>query len=97
MSKVIQVLEQMANDASLQSEQAIAQLLATADVNAEQAEAIINKNITSLERQLDVCPDVVCIILPAEDDEEEDEDEEKNDDNEDKDSTEETSNFAIGF
>ena len=91
MSKVIQVLEQMGSDANLQNEQAIEQLLATTEVNAEQAEAIINKDVTSLERQLDVCPDVVCFILPAEDDEEE------KDDDKDEDSTEETSHRVIGF
>ena len=87
MSKVIQVLEQMGSDGNCQSEQAIDQLLATTEVNAEQAEAIINKDVTSLERQLDVCPDIVCIILPADDEEGEGED----------DSTEETSNNVIGF
>ena len=92
MTKVIQVLEQMANDASLQTEQAIEQLLTTTEVDAEQAEAIISKDVTSLERQLDVCPDIVCLILPAEDD-----DEEKDDDKDDDDSAEETSNIVIGF
>ena len=78
MSKIIQVLEQMANDASLQNEQAIAQLLATTDVNTEQAEAITNKDITSLERQLDVCPDIYCLLVPAEDDEPAEDDSEEN-------------------
>ena len=91
MSKVIQVLEQMASDASLQSEQAIEELLATTAVNAEQVEAIINKDVISLERQLDVRPDIVCFVAPAED-----EDEEK-DDKDDENSTEETNNRVIGF
>lgn len=91
MSKVIQVLEQMGSDASLQSEQAIEQLLTAAEVNVEQAEAIISKDVISLERQLDVCPDIVCLIVPAEDD---DENEEKDDNT---DSSEETSNSVIGF
>ena len=80
MSKVIQVLEQMGNDASLQSEQAIEQLLATAEVNAEQAQAIINKDTIMLERQLDVCPDIVCLLVPAEDDEKEEGDEKEESD-----------------
>jgi hypothetical protein len=86
MTKTIQVLAQMASDASLQTEQAIEQLLSTAKVNAEQAEAIINKDITTLERQLDVRPDIVCFVAPAEDD-----------DNEKDDSTEETNQSVIGF
>lgn len=91
MSKVIQVLAQMGSDASLQSEEAIKQLLSATEVDAEQAEAIVNKDITSLERQLDVCPDIVCVIVPAEDDDE------KEDDKEDDDSAEETSNRVVGF
>lgn len=92
MSNVIQVLEQMGSDAKLQSEQntqAIVQLLATNEIDTEQAEAILNKDITSLERQLDVRPDIVCLIVPADD--------EQDGDNDENDSTEETSNFAIGF
>ena len=92
MSNVIQVLAQMGSDASLQheqseqSEQAIEQLLITAEVNAEQTEAIIHNDVTSLERQLEVRPDIVCSVHPAEDD----------DDKED-DSNEETSIRVIGF
>lgn len=95
MTKVIQVLEQMGSDAAFQnkqSEQAIEQLLTTAEVEAEQAEAIINKDIISLERQLDVCPDIVCFVLPADDDDENGDDKENEDD-----STKETSNTVIGF
>lgn len=87
MSNVIQVLAQMGSDADLQSEQAIAQLLTTAEVNIDQAEAIINKDAITLECQLDVRPDIVCYIAPPEDDEEE----------EDEDSSEEKSINVIGF
>ena len=92
MNNTIRVLEQMGSDASLQTqqnEQAIGQLLTTAEVDAEQAEAIINKDIISLERQLDVRLEIVCGVLPADDDEDEEKDDE--------DSTEETSNRVIGF
>jgi len=94
MSKVIQVLAQMGSDAIFQSEQseeAITSLLAATELDTEITEAITTKDIISLERQLDVCPDVVCFILPAEDDEEE------KDDDKDEDSTEETSHRVIGF
>jgi hypothetical protein len=92
MSNVIQALTQMGSDASLQIEknqQAIVQLLITTEVDAEQAEAIINKDITLLERQLDVRLNMVCGVAPAEDDDEEEGD--------DKDSSEEISNQVIGF
>lgn len=94
ISKVIQVLEQMGSDATFQnkqSEQAIERLLTATEVNAEQAEAIINKDIISLEHQLDVCPDIVCFVLPADDDENGDDKENEDD------STKETSNTVIGF
>lgn len=91
MSNVIQVLAQMGCDAALQSEEAIANLLQTTELNAELTEAIESKDIISLERQLDVRPDIVCTIATPEGDE--DEDESENDDE----SAEETSNYAIGF
>jgi hypothetical protein len=71
MSKVIQVLEAMAQLSNAD----VAQLVAQEDITAKQAEAIINKDVTSLERQLDVCPDIVCFLLPAEDEEKETESE----------------------
>jgi RecA/RadA recombinase len=86
MNKTINALEQMGSDANLQSEQAIEQLLIATEVNAEQAEAIINQDISSLELQLDVRLDMVCGVVPAEDDEEQEDD-----------STEETSNRVAGF
>ena len=92
MTKAIQVLEQMANDASLQNPQATEQLLIDNNIEESIAAAIINKDVISLERQLDVRPDIVCFVAPAEDD-----DEEKDDDNGDTDSSEETSNHVIGF
>jgi hypothetical protein len=64
MSKVIQVLEAMAQLSNAD----VARLVAQADITEEQAEAIINKDVTSLERQLDICPDVYCLFFPAEDD-----------------------------
>ena len=75
MSKTIQLLAQMASDSSLQTKKAIETLLASVDIDNEQSEAIITKNVTSLERQLDICPDFYCAVMPAEDDEDEDEDE----------------------
>lgn len=94
MSKIIQALEQIGNDAKLQNEQAIEQWLVTTELEADQAETIINKDIISLERQLDVCPDVVCIILPAEDD---DDDDKKGDDDDENEPIEKTSYSVIGF
>lgn len=69
MSKVIEVLAQMASDTSLQSNKAIEALLASSEINSELSSAIIEKDITSLERQLDIQKDIVCFMIPAEDDE----------------------------
>ncbi len=71
MSKVIQVLAEMASDSNLHGEKAINDLLISHEINIEQSRAVITKDITSLERQLDICPDIVCIIVPAEDEEKE--------------------------
>lgn len=87
MSKIINVLEQMGRNTNYQNEDTINNLLATAELDIEISAAIINKDITSLEHQLDVRPDVVCMILPAEDDEGDEGD----------DSTEITNYRVIGF
>ena len=81
MSKVIQVLAQMASDSSLQNKIAVEALLTIEEINAEQSAAIITQDVTSLERQLDICPDIVCIFAPAKDDDSEEEKEEEEDDN----------------
>jgi hypothetical protein len=77
----------MSRDTNYQSEDAINNLLAAAQLDTEITTAIINKDVITLERQLDVRTDIVCMILPAEDDE----------DNEDNDSTEITNYHVIGF
>lgn len=69
MNNVIQVLELMASDSSFQNEQAVEALLKAAEINTEQSEAVITQDVISLERQLDICPDFVCAMVPAEDDE----------------------------
>ena len=65
MSKVIQVLEAMAQLPHAEIEKLVTQ----ANITADQAEAILNKDVTSLERQLDICPEIICFFVPAEDDE----------------------------
>ena len=74
MTTVIETLSQIASDASIQSAEDITQLLNDNKIDEEIANSIITKDVTSLERQLDVCPDIVCFVAPAEDDDEESED-----------------------
>lgn len=69
MSKVIQVLAQMANRADLQSEQSIKTFVTSAEISAEQSEAIVTKDLTYLEHQLSISRDIICFLVPAEDDE----------------------------
>jgi len=89
MTSIIQALAQMGQDASLQNDSAIEQWLTTTGLDEQLATAIVNKDIITLERQLDVCPDVVCIILSPDEDDDENEDED--------DSTEETNQRAVGL
>ena len=76
MSNVIQLLERLGQDASLQEPTDLNAVIAEADLNEELKQALLTKNTVSLEKQLDVCPDIVCVQIPAED-EEDDEDKEE--------------------
>ncbi len=92
MSNVIQVLEKMGSDATLQNKDAIQTLLASTELETEMTQAIASEDVTSLAHQLDVCPDIVCIIHAPDDD-----DKEKEEEDDDKDSTEESNQIVIGF
>jgi hypothetical protein len=83
MSKIIEILALMGQEANIDIEN----LLAKTDININQSKAILNKDVTALERQLDICPDIKCFIIPAENDEPSDEEESEND----------TTSTAIGF
>jgi hypothetical protein len=67
MNKIIEALDSIASNAKFNSSITIQELMKSMDVNEEQAKAIQNKNISSLKRQLDICPDIYCILFPAED------------------------------
>ncbi|NQZ82589.1 MAG: hypothetical protein HRT52_16390 [Colwellia sp.] len=69
MSKIMQVLEQLGQDANLQSQESIENYLTIIELEKELTTALVNKDVSSLERSLDVCPDIVCIIATPEDDE----------------------------
>ncbi|AAZ25858.1 hypothetical protein [Colwellia psychrerythraea] len=88
MSKVIKALEKMGQDSSLDNELAITLLLTSLKINTNQIESIINNDIASLKQELDICPDIKCFIIPAEDDDET---------NDEQESADESNNLAIGF
>lgn len=74
MNPTIQFLAQMGSDAMLQAADAVNHAELPAHINA----MIQANDIQALKAELDVVPDVVCILLPAEDEEETKEKEEDN-------------------
>ncbi|RTR29717.1 hypothetical protein [Shewanella atlantica] len=82
MSNVIELLERMGQDASLQTQQSFEKAILESELTSELKQSLINRDDISLKRELDVCPDVVCIFLPAEDEKpNEDSDEDEKTDN----------------
>lgn len=77
MSNVIELLERMGQDASLQTQQSFEKAILESELTSELKQSLINRDDISLKRELDICPDVVCILLPADDEEKPDESEEK--------------------
>ena len=77
MSNIIQLLERMGQDSELQTEQSFEQAIQESALTHELKQSLLNRDDISLKRQLDVCPDVVCVLLPAEDEETKPEQKEK--------------------
>jgi len=79
MSNVIKLLEKLASDSKCSDENVAKQVIEASELTEEIKETIIRKDTISLERQLDVTPDIVCFVIPAEDDDEspDDSDDEK--------------------
>ncbi|KGJ89696.1 hypothetical protein [Colwellia psychrerythraea] len=70
MSKVIQVLETMASDASLINEENISTFLTTTEINAEQQRAITAKSAGQLAETIADLPELMAFsqVLPADED-----------------------------
>ena len=68
MKNIIQVLEQMGQDAALQNEQAVAEFIEQAELGKELQTSLIEQDTVTLERQLDVRKDIVCMIDTPEED-----------------------------
>ncbi len=68
-SNIIQLLERMGQDASLQSTAEFQQVVSESTLSKDLKQSLLNKDIISLEKQLDTCPDVYCAFLAPEDDE----------------------------
>lgn len=78
MTTITQVLEQMGQHANLQNNAEVEEFINQAELSIELKNALINKDTVSLERQMDVCPDIVCFLVPAEDDQPAEEDSKDN-------------------
>lgn len=76
MSKVISVLEKMASDATMNNKAAVAELVATSDINDDQQQAIITEDVEALVKNTDEISKITFVIpiIPAEDDEPEEND-----------------------
>jgi len=78
MSKVINVLEQLGQNASLQTPENIETYLTSTEISNNLIAAIVNNDIASLEHSLNVRQNIVCAIYtPDEDEPSEDDSEEK--------------------
>ncbi|MCG9697714.1 hypothetical protein [Shewanella sp. Isolate11] len=79
MSNIIQLLERMGQDAELQTQANLEQAITEAKLSETLKASLLNRDDISLKRELDICPDVVAFLLPAED-EQDPKDEPQNDD-----------------
>ena len=63
MSKVISVLEKMASDAAMNSESAIADLVAVSDINGAQQQAIVTESVEALLEHSDEISKIKFVTL----------------------------------
>ncbi|WDE13854.1 hypothetical protein [Thalassomonas haliotis] len=73
MSNIIQLLEKIGQEATLQNSNALAQAIKEAELPAELENTLLKQDSVALERQLDICPDIIAFLAPAKDDEPSDE------------------------
>lgn len=77
MSNIIQLLERMGQDAALQTEANFDKAITESTLSTTLKTLLLNRDNIILKRELDVCPDVVCLMVPAEDEEPTNEEEPK--------------------
>ncbi len=74
MSSIIKLLERMGQDSTLtDSKESSEKAINKADINNELKQALINKDVQAIVNQLDVCPDIYCLLFPADETEESEE------------------------
>ncbi|WP_153912828.1 hypothetical protein [Shewanella sp. TC10] len=74
MSSIIKLLERIGQESGL-TESAIEfeTAITESNLNEQLKQTMLNRDIVALEKALDICPDVVCILLPADEEESESE------------------------
>lgn len=77
MSNIIQLLEKMGAEASLQPAQSAELAIAQSELSDELKDTLRNRDTLSLEHQLDICPDIVCLVAGPEDEPQPEDDEPK--------------------
>ena len=71
MSNVIELLEQIGNNAELQTQDGFSRAVLNSNLSIDLKKMLLDRDVKNLARELDVCADVVCAMLPAEDEPEE--------------------------
>lgn len=69
MSTIIKLLERIGQDANLQDSEMLKQAIEQAKLDKGIVTALASKNSHNIVNELDLCPDVKCLMLPAKDDE----------------------------
>ncbi|MCC4833674.1 hypothetical protein LMH66_13615 [Shewanella sp. 10N.7] len=75
MSSVIELLERMGQDSNLSTLENYNEAIIQAELSPELKKSLLNKDVSSLTKELNVCAELVCGLLPADEDEGEEESE----------------------
>ncbi|MCK8044648.1 hypothetical protein MSG37_07105 [Shewanella sp. 1CM18E] len=76
MSNIIQLLERMGQDASLQSFEQQQIAINESNLDERTKQSLSKNELIELKKELDICPDIYCVFFPAEDEPKQDESEE---------------------
>lgn len=69
MTNIIAVLEKIAKDASLKNTAALKAFIEQTSLSEQEKALILAQNSEAIAAELDVKKDIVCLVVPAEDDE----------------------------
>ncbi|WP_192022239.1 MULTISPECIES: hypothetical protein [Shewanella] len=75
MSTIIKLLERMGRDAILSNSAEFQAAINDTNLSPELKNALMNKDAQAIVNQLDVCPDIYCLLFPADENENENENE----------------------